>query len=125
MMTAHIRYTARDMLNPATQSAAIVADILRAPDAIGFANLLITDDLAMGALRGTPGERATAALQAGCDIALHCSGVLEETRDLLAALPPVSARAAGAMARAAAQAAVALEPLDEMALAAERDGLLS
>ncbi len=124
MMTAHIRYTARDMHNPATQSAAIVADILRAPAGIGFANLLITDDLAMGALRGTPGERGAKALAAGCDIALHCSGVLAETADLLAALKPISARAADALVRAAAMAALALQPLDETALAAERDGLL-
>jgi beta-N-acetylhexosaminidase len=122
MMTAHIRYTARDMTHPATQSAAIIGGIIRP---LGFAGVLITDDLAMQALTGAPGQRAAAALAAGCDVALHCSGLLAECQDVLAALdeakPPTLSRllAARELARASATA------LDEASLAAEREGLLA
>ncbi len=125
MMTAHIRYTARDMLNPATQSHAIVAGIIRATGAgLGFAGVLTTDDLAMGALSGTPGERAARALAAGCDIALHCSGVLAESADVLAGIAEISAAAAARLAAGRRMATEAARELDEAALAAERDALL-
>ena len=87
LMTAHIRYMKQDMQFPATLSASIIARVIRAPDAIGFGGVLVTDDLAMHALTGSPGERAAAALQAGCDVALHCSGVLADTRSVLDAMP--------------------------------------
>ncbi len=86
LMTAHIRYNARDMLHPATQSAAIIEGLIRSPQAIGFEGVLVTDDLAMQALSGTPGARAALALDAGCDVALHCSGVLAESLDVLSAI---------------------------------------
>ena len=87
LMTAHIRYNARDMIHPATQSRAIIDGIIRAPTGIGFDGVLITDDLAMQALTGTPRERAALALAAGCDVALHCSGVLAESHDVLSSIP--------------------------------------
>ena len=127
MMTAHIRYTARDMLNPATLSPAIVAGIIRAATGpgVGFAGVLTTDDLAMGALSGTPGERTARAIAAGCDIALHCSGVLAASADVLAALPEMSSVGAARLAAARKMAAGAVQKLDEGPLAAERDGLLA
>jgi beta-N-acetylhexosaminidase len=127
MMTAHIRYTARDMLNPATLSPAIVAGIIRAATGggFGFDGVLTTDDLAMGALNGTPGERAARAVAAGCDIALHCSGVLAESADVLAALPEMSATGVARLAAARNLARGAAQPLDEVLLAAERDALLA
>jgi len=124
MMTAHIRYTARDMLNPATVSPAIVAGIIRADTpGLGFTGVLTTDDLAMGALSGSPGERAARAIAAGCDIALHCSGVLAESADVLAALPEISSAAAARLTAARKMAAEAAQKLDEASLAAERGGL--
>jgi beta-N-acetylhexosaminidase len=127
MMTAHIRYTARDMLNPATQSPAIIAGIIRAAarPGLGFAGVLTTDDLAMGALSGTPGERAARAIAAGCDIALHCSGVLAESADVLSALPEMRASSTARLTAAREMAAGAAQKLDEASLAAERDGLLA
>ena len=122
MMTAHIRYTARDMIHPATQSAAIIGGIIRP---LGFAGALMTDDLAMQALTGTPGQRAAAALAAGCDIALHCSGVLAVSRDVLAALDDVTPSTAARLQAARDMAAAAATALDEAALAAERDRLLA
>ncbi len=122
LMTAHIRYMQQDMIHPATQSAAIISRIIRAPEAIGFQGVLVTDDLAMEALTGAPGARAAAALAAGCDVALHCSGVLADSRDVLEAIPEPTASCLARLA--AARAAVGRVGLDAAALADERAGLL-
>jgi beta-N-acetylhexosaminidase len=53
---------------------------------IGFHGTLLSDDLAMAALTGTPAERALAALAAGCDIALYCPGDLAGNLAVLAAV---------------------------------------
>jgi beta-N-acetylhexosaminidase len=71
-MTAHIVYEQIDAELPATISPKVIRDVIRRR--IGFAGTLISDDLAMAALTGTPAERAKAALAAGCDIALYCAG---------------------------------------------------
>ena len=80
-MTAHVVYTAFDGAAPATQSATVVARAIRG--AIGFKGLLISDDLCMKALSGSPGARARAALEAGCDAVLHCNGDLAEMRETM------------------------------------------
>jgi beta-N-acetylhexosaminidase len=84
-MTAHIVYTALDPDNPATFSRRIIADVIRGR--IGFTGILVSDDLAMGALTGPPAARATRALAAGCDIALFCPGTPEANQAVLAAVP--------------------------------------
>lgn len=122
LMTAHIRYMSLGMM-PATQNARIIADIFRGT--IGFSGVLVTDDLAMGALSGTPGERASAALSAGCDVALHCSGVLAETRDMLASLTFAPDTCLGRLEAARTMAGAAWQHLDAGALADERDALLA
>jgi beta-N-acetylhexosaminidase len=71
-MTAHIVYPALDPEYPATLSRKIIDRIIRG--VIGFKGILVSDDLAMAALTGSPAERAVAALQAGCDLALYCPG---------------------------------------------------
>jgi beta-N-acetylhexosaminidase len=71
-MTAHIVYEALDPQFPATLSKIVIERVIRG--VIGFAGVLVSDDLAMQALSGTPTERAVAALAAGCDIALYCAG---------------------------------------------------
>ena len=38
----------------------------------------MSDDLSMQALSGSLAERAEAAFAAGCDVALHCNGKMEE-----------------------------------------------
>ncbi len=85
MMTAHILYEGLDETHPATLSPTILRTVLRAE--IGFAGLLLSDDLAMNALVGTPLARAEAALAAGCDIALYCPGDAAGNAALLEALP--------------------------------------
>jgi beta-N-acetylhexosaminidase len=120
MMTAHIRYTQQDMENPATLSPALTG-LIRS---LGFTGVLTTDDLAMHALTGSPGTRAARALAAGCDVALHCSGVLADSADLLASISPATDAALARLLAAAAQAAEARVTLDVAALTAERAGLL-
>lgn len=85
-MTAHVLFTAIDAENPATTSKACVR-VIR--EVIGFDGVLITDDLSMNALSGTLPERARAALRAGCDIVLHCSGVMEEMTAVAAEISPL------------------------------------
>lgn len=75
-MTAHIVYTAVDPKHPATTSAKVVNEIIRGE--IGFDGLLISDDTSMKALSGDFPEKAAAILAAGCDLVLHCNGVMEE-----------------------------------------------
>ena len=79
-MTAHVVYEAIDAERPATTSPRVVQDIIR--DAIGFDGLLMSDDLSMAALEGPFAARAAAALAAGCDIALHCNGRLDEMKEV-------------------------------------------
>ena len=80
-MTAHIVYEAWDGERPATCSPVIIGEIIR--KRIGFHGLLFSDDLDMRALAKIGGlaERAAAALGAGCDIVLQCSGVLAEMQE--------------------------------------------
>ncbi len=122
MMAAHIRYMREDMQNPATLSPLVIRDTIRA---MGFDGVLVTDDLAMHALSGPAGERAARAMAAGCDVALHCSGVVEDSEAVLAAAGPVRAATVARLARAATMAAEVRQDFDLEALAAEREALLS
>jgi beta-N-acetylhexosaminidase len=83
-MTAHIVYEQWDRDRPATISPIVIEKIIRGK--IGFTGQLMSDDLAMHALSGTPRERALAALAAGCDVALYCPGDFEGNRQVLEAL---------------------------------------
>ena len=74
-MTAHIVLPEIDPVTPVTQSQAGVS-FLR--DELGLDGLLMTDDISMGALSGDLANRATRALDAGCDSVLHCNGDLAE-----------------------------------------------
>ena len=103
-MTAHVVYTAIDAHAAATVSSAVLRDIVRG--AIGFDGLLIGDDLSMAALRGEIGGRARAAIDAGCDLVLHCNGVLKEMLAVAGACgtlsPQATTRVAAARARISA-----------------------
>jgi beta-N-acetylhexosaminidase len=91
-MTAHVVYTAIDPVAPATVSGIIVRDVIR--DSIGFSGLLMSDDISMGALSGTIGERSSAAIAAGCDVVLHCNGAMAEMEAVAAAVPLLTGDAA-------------------------------
>ncbi|MEZ5757228.1 MAG: beta-N-acetylhexosaminidase [Emcibacteraceae bacterium] len=82
-MTAHVIYSAIDSENCATISRKIIGDIIRGE--IAFRGVLFSDDLSMKALNKAPEQNAVDALVAGCDLALHCNGTLEERRAVLKA----------------------------------------
>jgi beta-N-acetylhexosaminidase len=87
-MTAHIVYEAIDPDQPATLSHKVISEIIRGE--IGFDGLLLSDDLSMKALQGTLAELARNSVAAGCDIALHCNGKMEEMVQVAAGAPPLS-----------------------------------
>ena len=123
MMTAHIVYPTFDPMLPATLSSSVIGGVIRGR--IGFKGVLVTDDLAMKALSGTPAVLAVRAIAAGCDIALYCSGDFGPTEDLLREVPSVIPVTAERLAAARASAARRRLSLDVTALAAERDRLLA
>jgi beta-N-acetylhexosaminidase len=100
-ITAHVLYAALDRERPATLSKAIIEEIVRGE--IGFRGGLLSDDLSMGALGGTLGERAARARAAGCDIAVHCNGRQDEMIEVLDAAGALEGEGAARVARALAQ----------------------
>lgn len=102
-MTAHVLYTALDAQRPATLSPVVVREVIRG--AIGFDGLLLTDDLSMRALSGDFGERTRLAMAAGCDVALHCNGDMDEMIAIAAATPHLSDAALTRLARGRAMLA--------------------
>jgi beta-N-acetylhexosaminidase len=121
-MTAHVLYPALDPDRPATLSARIIGEVVRGE--LGFEGCLLSDDLSMGALAGSIGERAAAARVAGCDLALHCNGRSAELVDVLAAAGPLEGDAALRAARAMRQRRVP-EPLDRSAAEVRLEALLA
>ena len=91
-MTAHVVFSAIDRLAPATTSVTMVREVIRG--SIGFAGLLMSDDVSMGALSGTIAERSQQALAAGCDVVLHCNGNLEEMVAVAGETPELADEAA-------------------------------
>ncbi|MGC2412899.1 MAG: beta-N-acetylhexosaminidase [Stellaceae bacterium] len=87
-MTAHIVYAAIDDRAPATFSRSLIDTIIRGE--IGFEGVLVSDDISMGALDGGFAERTRRALDAGCDLVLHCNGVIAEMAEIVEAAPPLS-----------------------------------
>ena len=116
-MTAHVVFTAVDPVAPATTSANIVKHVIR--DSIGFTGLLMSDDISMGALSGSLSERTKAAIAAGCDVVLHCNGVLSEMFEVAAEAPVL----AGDAARRATAALSARKPPASFDVAASRTEL--
>ncbi|MBE9476915.1 MAG: beta-N-acetylhexosaminidase [Proteobacteria bacterium] len=89
-MTAHIIYTDIDPDNCATQSTAVINSIR---NDIGFDGLIMTDDLSMKALKGSFADRTNASFSAGCDVVLHCNGVMDEMLQIADATPKLSGKA--------------------------------
>ena len=127
-MTAHILYTGLDPALPATLSGPVIGKVIRGT--MGFDGVLVSDDLAMGALSGitgggTPETRALAALAAGCDVALFCPGGEDANAAVLHAVPEASSRSLTRLRRARILAASRRISLDPGRLAAERDRSLA
>jgi beta-N-acetylhexosaminidase len=101
-MTAHVVYTALDKKAPATLSRKVISSVIRKQ--IGFRGLLMTDDLSMKALSGSYAEKTELALAAGCDLVLHCNGILDQMEEVAAAAGHLRGRALS-RARAALRSA--------------------
>ncbi len=130
-MTAHVVYTALDPDRCATLSPIVIGEIIRGY--IGFDGLLMSDDLGMKALgHGSAGSnaaedfgaRALNALDAGCDIALHCSGDFAEMRAIVEAVPAITDDASRRLDAAMAWANPG-DPRQIADLIAKRDALLA
>ncbi len=80
-MTAHVVFAALDD-RPATLSPVVMRAIR---EEIGFDGLIMTDDISMKALQGSLSEISRGALEAGCDVILHCNGTLAERAEVAAA----------------------------------------
>ncbi|MCK1390831.1 beta-N-acetylhexosaminidase [Bradyrhizobium sp. 1] len=121
-MTAHVVFSAVDPAHPATTSATMIAQVIRG--VIGFQGLLMSDDVSMNALSGDIAERTRAIFAAGCDVALHCNGDIEEMREVAAQTPELSDRALE-RANAALAARKAPQPFDRAAARMELDALIA
>ncbi len=122
-MTGHLKFTAWDAENPATQSPYIIQEIIRGK--IGFDGLLMTDDLDMEALSGTIPERAAKSVAAGCDIALNCWAKPDDMTGICNVLPALSAKGAERLDRALAVTRLDGASGDHAELIAKRDALLA
>lgn len=121
-MTCHVVFAALDKENPATLSRKIVRDVLRRQ--IGFQGLLITDDLSMKALGDSYAERATRALQAGCDLLLHCNGNMDEMQQVAEAAPRLRGKSLTRAKTALRQSRRPL-PFDEKAALRDLEAVLA
>jgi beta-N-acetylhexosaminidase len=122
-MSAHVVYTAWDARRCASLSPTVIGTIIRGR--IGFDGLLMSDDLGMHALSGSFTERARGVLDAGCDLALHCSGNMAEMVEVAAGVGPLTDQARERLDRAIASIAGVAPAEDYAALAAKRDGLIA
>jgi beta-N-acetylhexosaminidase len=122
-MMAHVVYTAWDRKRPASQSRKVIRDIVR--KRIGFDGWLMSDDIGMEALKGGFGERASAVVAAGCDVALHCSGKMEEMIEVAEAVPAMSDEGEERMSRAMETIAGDQDGMDFEQALAKRDALLA
>jgi beta-N-acetylhexosaminidase len=122
-MTAHVVYTAWDTDRPASLSPTVIKNIIR--ERIGFDGWLMSDDIGMEALKGDFASRAAGVVAAGCDVALHCSGKMEEMVAVAAAVPAMSGPGEMRLARAMAGTMLELDNLDFAEEITKRDGLLA
>src|SRR3954447_24885304 len=122
-MTAHVVYTAWDPDHPASMSATVIGDIIRGR--IGFDGWLMSDDIGMEALAGDFGSRAAGVVAAGCDVALHCSGKMEEMIAVAGAAAEMTAEGETRLERAMAITLVESDGLDFAEAVAKRDALLA
>lgn len=123
-MTGHLKFPVWDAECPATFSPTVIRDVIRGQ--IGFAGLLLTDDIDMEALTGTIPERAARAHAAGCDIILNCWAKPDDMDGICAALPTMSGETSARLDRALAGTCVAdCIDREQSELLAKRDALLA
>jgi beta-N-acetylhexosaminidase len=116
-------YTALDPERPATTSRIVMEEIIRGH--IGYDGLVMTDDLSMHALSGSFRERTEAAFAAGCDMALHCNGSMDEMSAVAEAAPILQGEALRRANAALARITHEPEPLDPVDARARLDSALA
>ncbi|KIT14413.1 glycoside hydrolase family 3 N-terminal domain-containing protein [Jannaschia aquimarina] len=104
-MSAHVVYEQIDDA-PGTISKPVIRKVR---ETIGWDGLLMTDDISMGALGGEMGPRCAAALEAGCDVILHCNADWDEMQAVATICPVL---AGDALSRADAALARRTEPTE-------------
>lgn len=123
-MTCHLVFEPWDTALPASMSPTIIQTIIR--ERIGFDGFLMSDDLDMKALSGTPGEKARAVVAAGCDAALDCWGRIDDMIEIADKVGDLSPKGEARLARAMATIADARPDLGQFDdLIAKRDALLA
>ena len=86
-MTAHAVYKVYDN-NVATHSETVIKKVIRKH--IKFKGILISDDISMKSLKLNLESNALKALQAGCNLVLHCNGNLREMNRLSKVIPKIN-----------------------------------
>lgn len=89
-MTAHVIYEALDLVRAATVSPAVIGEVIR--QEIGFDGLLMSDDISMKALADPLEISSAKALEAGCDVVLHCNGDMGEMQAVAGVAPDLSGK---------------------------------
>ena len=84
-MTGHAIYQSYDSKNTATHSKVVISKVIR--DIIKFKGILISDDISMKALKYNLEENALKALEAGCNLVLHCNGNMSEMNKIIKVIP--------------------------------------
>jgi len=85
----------------------------------------MSDDLGMQALKGSFTDRAAGVIAAGCDIALHCSGDMDEMQACAKGVTTISPRARERLDAAMATIAGGANDVSFADLVAKRDTLLA
>jgi len=122
-MTAHVVYDAWDDRRPASLSPTVISKIIRGR--IGFDGWLMSDDIGMEALQGDFSTRAAGVVAAGCDVALHCSGKMEEMIAVAKAVPDMAKEGVERLERAMASVNPEDDGMDFAEAIAKRDQLLA
>jgi len=120
-MTAHVVYSEFDSA-PATLSRRVIDEVIRGR--IGFEGVLVSDDIGMGALAGRLAARVESALHAGCDLVLHCSGIVREMEEASGTAWPVSEKTVARLTRGEAMRLASRRDFDRAAAEARFDQLI-
>jgi len=86
-MTAHAIYKLYDPKNVCTHSDIIINNLIRKK--IKFKGIIISDDISMKALKFNLIKNTLKALDAGCNLILHCNGNIKEMKLLSKVIPKI------------------------------------
>jgi beta-N-acetylhexosaminidase len=86
-MTGHAIYKSYDSNYTATHSKVVISQVIRRH--INFKGILISDDISMKALKYNLQDNAKKALNAGCNLVLHCNGNINEMNKIIKVIPKI------------------------------------